>query len=429
MKKIFRIAGAILLVIVLASGCSGGPQLRLQNENKENEDKVKAAILSAGSFRDDDKIFKNTVTETGGKEGVEFQWQDAAGDALHQEEQLAAAIQDKVKVVVIEPVDPELLKSSLVQAQTQGVKIICLNSLPPDTQVEAYLTPDFTRAGEMQAQQLTALIPEGSKANVLILRDNRDHQIEERIYAGNINILRSNNRIGAVRTAEIALKDAGGAYEAVRSYLTKESESAGMIPAVIAHWPEHAEGMLKALKELPADRKVLTFGMGTQKAAIEAIEKGQHSGEVDLMPEFLAQLTVKAVKSLAADAVWEYEQQIENGPYSIQARFAPIRLITQENVRILAERMKNLEKAAAASGKEQEPSGQEGASGPQKENPASGSGASDGAEQKIKSTVTIKTKDGQEYKMDIPGEVANIEIKSEGAKEESGEQEGGGEEQ
>lgn len=430
MKKSLIIILSLLLALLPAPGCSGGPLLRPENQGANNQDKIKAAVLTAGSFRDDDKIFKQTVMEMGKEEGIEFSWEDAAGDALRQEEQLNGAVRDKVKVIVIEPVDPKMLQGSLGKAQDAGIKIICLNILPPDTQVDAYITPDFTRAGEMQAQKLLTLIPEGSKANILILQCAPADQIAEKILAGNMNILRDNNKAGMMRTAAIAAQDAGAALEAVGSFLAEEAagENMEIIPAVLAHCPDHTEGILKALDEMPEGRKVLSFGMGTQKAAVEAVKQGKHSGEIDFMPEFLAQLTVNAAADLAEGEVWAYEQQIENGPYTVQARFTPIRLITKENVKVLDERIKALEKAAGSSGQkqEQEQQGQSSGEGGMDSGGENSGGSGGGEKQQKKSSITIKTKDGQEYKMDIPGEIANIEVKTqEDGGEESKEEEGG----
>jgi ABC-type sugar transport system substrate-binding protein len=210
-------------------------------------------------------------------------------------------------------------------------------------------------------------------------------------------------------------RDIAEAYETVKKYLALPNPPV----AVITHFPEHTEGLLKAVNELPSDErsKIITFGMGTQKAAVEAIAQGSHTGEIDFMPDLFAQLVVRAVNSLNANELWEYETQIENGAYNVQARFSPIRLITKENIKLLTERMKELEKNRTElqeNQKSKESNSKENDENTQKNK-------TEQAEGKKKSIVIIKTKDGQEFKMDISGDIESIEMKGEEKQEGEGE--------
>lgn len=396
----------IVMCLIIAFGCSAKPQLRTQEKNEE-KNAVKVAVISADTANDDFVIFKKNMEEKASEQGLKFLWMDGGGNVLKQEDQLKNAEKEKVKLVIIQPVDAAMLNNTIKEMQNKGIKFICLNLLPKDIGVEAYISPDFARAGEMQAQQLVKQIKEKDKINVLILSGNKKNKVYENILAGNRNILEANNKIGELWVEEIENKDAAEAYDILMKYLAAPNPP----DAVLAHSPEYTEGMLKAVDEFFGDstKNILTFGMGTQKEAIEAIKKGKHNGEIDFMPDMFAQIVLKAAKSLSNNEVWEYDMQVENGAYDIPARITPMRLIGKENIKVIEERVKELEeekKQAEESGQEKQNSNSSGENEKQKSE-------TEETKDKKKTVITIKTKDGQEFKMDISGEIVSVEMKGE----------------
>lgn len=397
---------AVTICLILALGCSQKPQLKIQDK-KEAKNAVKVAMISANTANDDFIIFKNKIEKESSDAGLKFIWMDGEGSILNQEDQLEKAEKEKVKVVVIQPIDNEILNTTIKKMQNKGIKIICLNVLPADIGVDAYISPDFARAGEMQAQQLLKLIDKSVKANILILRGRKTNPVSEAIFTGNLNILQANYKIGEVWIEELPEKDAASAFDTVKKYLS----GTGAPDAILAHSPEFTEGMLKAIKEFSGNDKqsILTLGMGTQKAAIEAIKSGQHSGEIDFMPDVLAQIVLKAAKSLAESGLWEYDLKIKNGSYDVTARITPARIISKDNIKVLDERVKSLAEEQNKTG--QTDAGAKESSGGTKEKRTKNE---TGKEQNGKKTViTIKTKDGQEFKMDIIGEIESVEMKAE----------------
>lgn len=406
----------LCLIIFLSPGCGRGPESRPQAPNEQ--EKVKVAIISATTFSDDYKVFKKTVEENGKKEGLELSWLDGAGNPLKQIEVLEKAGQEKVKVVIIEPVEPEIIQDSISKLQKEGIKFITINSLPPDTAIEGFISPDFERAGEIQAQQfINSLPPDSEQVDVLILRANKGEAVADAMMRGNLRVLQSHRKTGQIYIEEIANQDAAKAYAMVKEYLTGTT-----IPgAVLAHTATLTESMLRAVNEFSADQgKPLTFGVGTQKTAVDALGKGQHLGEVDFMPELLAQIVVRAAKELSGGNPWEYELMVENGSHDVPARYTPIRSIAKENIALLTDRMKKLEKADAQGAGEEEKGSNKNAGGSEENSSSEGQQGQTGKKGEAgnpkKNTLIIKTKEGQELKMDIMGEIESIEMK--GAEEE-----------
>ncbi|HCJ79010.1 MAG TPA: sugar ABC transporter substrate-binding protein, partial [Desulfotomaculum sp.] len=98
--------------------------------------------------------------------------------------------------------------------------------------------------------------------------------------------------------------------------------------------------------------QVLTAGVGASLKTSQAILKGEHEAEVDLMPELMAQCVFDAAQSLAKTGHWQYTTQVVNGNYNIPAQITPVRLINRENLYLLEERWgKELKKGAKESEK------------------------------------------------------------------------------
>lgn len=387
-KKWFSLAIAVLLLF----GCSRGPQQRPQEITEK--DKVKVAVISANTTSDNYSVFRKTLEDKGKKENLEFIWLDSKSSVLQQEENIVHAVQKKAKVIVLETIDSRILREPITAAQKEGVKFIVTGALPPDTAVDAYISPDFTRAGEIQAQQLLQEIGNDQQSKILVLRGSRGNPVADSIYQGNLNILRNDDRLWV---EEVGDTDTAKTYDKVKEYLARPDRPA----AILAHSPEHTEGMLMAIQESSV-RDLITIGFGTQKKAVEALEKGTHTAEVDLMPELLAQIVAAAAKDLSGDEPWQYEMQVNNGSHDIPARFSPLRSITKDNVHLIKDRFKG-----QGNEKTEETRSSSSEQGTQGNPPEGGSG-----EQGKKTVITIKTKEGQEFKMDINGEIVSVEMKA-----------------
>ncbi len=403
-RSILAITGTVL-IILLACGCGKSPEKKPSPADSGN--KTKIALIAADTASENYQVFKGAVTDKAKSDKLEIVWLDAQKNALKQEENLKTAAEQKAKVIIIEPVEAEMIKASLKEANNKGIKVICLGSLPSDIAVDAFVSNDYERAGEMLGYQLLDSINTGEKINdILILRGSKTNKTADDILSGNLKVLNGNSKIGQIKVEIIENWDPAAAYTKVREYLAGDKKP----QAILAHSPELTVGMLKAVAEEKPETPILTFGIGTSNEAIEALKTGLHRAEVDLMPEMLAQIALQAAKDLSEDKPWSYEQQLINGSHNVPARFSPLRSITKENVDLLKERQKKLK---AAQTNQQGSSGGDTAQGT-----SGGSESQDNKQDEKKTVVKIKTKDGQEFNMTIKGEIVSVEM--------TGEEAGGG---
>jgi len=432
--KRFMAVVAIALIAVFLCGCNLLPQRRPQGQEANEGKKAKILVSMGNTAIDNYEYLKSLLQEKGKEAKLEFIWLDARNDALRQASDLNQAQKEKAKVVIVEPVEADMLKSALEELQKQGIKIICLGNMPGNMPVDAYISPDFRRAGEIQGQQvLEKAGTSGQVLNILILRGPENNKAADRMLEGNLAVLQGHQKVGSIQVEAVEGWNASTAFSLVQNKLKQ-----GARPhAILAHSPELTAGVLQAVQQQALQGQVQTYGMGTQVQAIEFLGQGKHTAEVDFMPEMLAQTLVDAAQSLSKGEAWQYESQVQNGTHNVPAKFIPIRSITVDNLYLLKERMEKMKKSEGKKESQQGSGSNQGSGGgdsgsPPEEGSASGgegkqgqSSQGQGQGQK-KTTLKIKTKDGNTFQMEIAGEVESVEVK--GSDQQGGSQQGGGQE-
>ncbi len=420
MRKIITyFIAVIFFVTTVLTGCGQNPQTKPKLD--EGNNKVKIAVSSADTKGDDYQILKMMVDKQAKEKKMEILWLDAQNNSSLQQENIQKAVKEKVKVLVIEPVETSEITKSLEALQSQGIKVICYNKLPQDFASEAYLAPDYERTGEIQAQQMLESLAGKDVGEVLIITGPQDNPVFRDLLQGNLNILKHDKRVGKVTVEELEKESSVG--DTVNKYLAKTPAP----QAILCHAAESTTEVINKVKESKDKDKIKTFGVATELQALDALKKKEHTGEIDMRPDLLAKLLVQTAEDLSKDEPWDYEQQITNGVQEVPVRFIPVRSITKDNISLLDERIKMLEEKQAKDGKEN----QKGSEGEEKQDNKDNPGDKEAGknEDEKKTVVKIKTKDGQEFEMNIKGEIESIEMKKgEGAEEEDKKEGGDGEE-
>lgn len=427
---------ALFLITLLMFGCNLLPLKRPQAQGKSGEgEKIKVLVSIGNTAVDNYEILQSQLTEMGKEAKLEFTFVDAHNDALKQSTDISKAAEEKAKVIIVEPIEPDMLKTALQDLQKKGIKIICVGNLPTNLPVDAYITPDFRRAGEIQGQQVLEKASSGGKSlKILILRGPKKNKTAEAMLAGNMATLQGQKSISSISVEEVPGWNASTAFEIVKTKLTGASPP----QAILTHSPEITAATIQAVEQQALQGQVQTYGMGTQVKAVEALAQGKHLAEVDFMPEMLAQTLNDAAKSLSKGESWQYERQVQNGNHNVPAKFIPIRSITVDNLYLLQERMEKMKKdqekkdeekkgEEKKGGKESSGGSEGGGQGGEGGNSGEGgsgegsggsekSGAGGGQAQK-KTTLKIKTKDGNTFQMEIAGEVESVEVNGGGGQQ------------
>ena len=422
----------VLLPIVMSlsfllAGCPGK-----EAEQKPVNQQLKVGVCLADMERDGNQVIKKIMEERAKKEGIRFTWQDAGNDPDKQQKQIEELIKKKVKVVILQAVDPSAGPAIVRDLVEKDIRTVALETLPTDTPMDGYVASDHQRVGELQAAyvlQQAAAKGKTQGLNILVLQGDPLDLAALEITAANEAALKGNKQV-----AELKVKSHLQADPKLVRATVEDALAGGELDAVLANDSRLAMAAVQVLKEKNLTEQVTTLGVGADKKSVQGIASGQHDAEVDNSPEMLAQYLTDAAVELAKTGHWQYTTHVPNGSYDVPAKITPVRLITEKDLYLLKER------GNEAGGQEQgkESNQKEGGSG-QEGQGQSGSGQGDqgssGSDQqkqsdKKKTTLKITTQDGKTMEVEIDGEVKSIESKDGGGQEGSGgEEQAGGESQ
>ncbi|MCL6634855.1 MAG: substrate-binding domain-containing protein [Peptococcaceae bacterium] len=452
----------IVTLIPLLYGCARKEQAQRKPAGNGGGQEIKIAVSLAGMDRDGNQVIKKTMSarqgqgggqggqqgegqqgegqqgrqgqegqqagqsgqavvpvQAGGGQGgqgrpggqrVSITWLDAGNDPGRQEKDLDQLINQKVKAVILQPVDPAAGPRLVRKLAQANIKVITLDTLPADSPVDGYIAFDHARAGELQARYLLS-VAQGRPAplKAVILQGDRNDQASREIAASALENLREQQGVQVVLVKDHSRGDPQLAVSTLEQVLASTNNQ---IDAVLATDGRLAAAAAEMLKNRGLGQRVITVGVGADQKASRALAAGDHDAEVDVMPELIAQYAFDAAVGLATTGHWQYDKQLRNGDFDVPAKVTPVRLITRNETYLLEQRWGRLSGPEAGAGGGQgagQGAGQkQGSPGGDREG-----GGKEGKEGKEgggrKTTLRITTQDGKTVEMQIDGEIKKIE--------------------
>jgi len=240
---------------------------------------------------------------------------DAGNDPVTQENQVKDLIHQGIQALVVIPCDPSKSLPLVALARQAGIKVISLEHLIPDSELDYYIDFSAVKAGGLQAQAMVKRVPkgryvllgkdpvtEGSKN----FRDGQMKVLQPLIDRGDIQIVASqDSTVSSVETV-------------VESILVRE---ANKVDAILASESSLAEGAVQALEKEKLSEKVSVAGMGDDLATCRRIVSGTQTLTVYLPPQKLAEETAYLAAKLARKAT-EFDCQfveVANGHRLVHA--------------------------------------------------------------------------------------------------------------
>ncbi len=166
--KRFPVAlGVLLALVFVAAGCggsSGGGGTKIALLLPENE---------TPRYESDDRPdFEQAVEEQ--CEDCEVLYSNAGGDAAKQQSQAEAALTQGAEVLVVDPMDSKSAAAIAEKAKAQNVPVLSYDRLIENGEVDAYVSFDNKKVGELQAETLAKKLKEDGSASGPIIMINGD---------------------------------------------------------------------------------------------------------------------------------------------------------------------------------------------------------------------------------------------------------------
>lgn len=354
----------------------------------------------------------------GGQERVSITWLDAKNDPDRQEKDIDQLVNQDVKAVVLQPVDPTAGAEIARKLAQANIKVIALEALPVDAPIDGYIASDHDRAGKLLARFLLEAAQEnGPILKTVLLKGDKDDQVSTDIAKSLLQNLEGQSGVQIVQAKDHPEGDPQMVTATLEQVLTSTGNG---VDAVVATDSRMAAAAADLLKKRGLSDQVVTIGVGADQKASQALVKGDHDAEIDVMPELMAQHIYDAAVNLATTGHWQNDSRVENGDFDVPAKITPVRLITQSESYLLEQRWamsREEDQGQEEDQSEDQQDDQNGQSGQQSQ------GDNGGENQGQKTTLKITTQEGKTVEVQIDGEIKKIETSAQG---EAGEEEGGG---
>ena len=318
----------LIAAAAIVAGCGssggGGPKIALllpENETPRYES-------------DDRPDFEKAVEEQ--CEDCEVIYLNANGDAEKQQSQAESALTQGAEVLVVDPFDSKSAASIAEKAQAQNVPVVSYDRLIENAEVDAYVSYENKKVGELQAETLSKKLKEDGKASGPIIMINGDPA--------------DPNAAGFKEGAHIGFEKAG--VEIAKEYDTpgwsaenaqREAQQAITALGNDGFWGVYAAnddtggGAIAALKGAginPEERPVT--GQDSTVAGLQRILAGQQfmtiykaiPPQAEIAAEFA--IALAAGEELPADKVTE---EVNNGKADVPSAILEPVAVTKDNIK------------------------------------------------------------------------------------------------
>jgi len=324
-RKQLILIGAVILIVVATSVL-----IWINFRNKMIEDD---GIITIGYAADnfvierwkrDKEIFKEKTKA----EGIEVIFYNANENNEAQVKQIRALIEQRVDVLVVIAYDKHGITGVINEAIKEGIKVIAYDRLIKNANVDAYISFDNVKVGELMAEELLKVAPIG---NYVIINGSPDDYNSFMFNEGFFNVLQEYIDTGKIVVIEEIWAEKWReepAYELVSDILSREIQ----IDAIIAANDRLAEAVIRALAERGLAGEVHVAGHDADISACQRIIEGTQHVTIYKPIRLLAEATVDLAIRLANGENVEGYEKIDNGLYMVPYIKLDVVAVTKHNM-------------------------------------------------------------------------------------------------
>lgn len=264
--------------------------------------------------------------------GAEVSVQSADANEQRQISQIENLISKKVDAIVIVPFNSKVLTNTIKEAKKAGIKVVSYDRLILNADVDAYISFDNERVGEIQAEAILKMVPKGNyfllggaptDNNAKLLREGHEKVLKAAVDKGDIKVV-----------GKQWVKD-WNPSEALQIIENALTANANKIDAIVASNDGTAGGAIQALAAQNLAGKVAVSGQDADLAAVKRVIAGTQAVTVykplKLIASEAAKLSVELIKGEAP----KYNAKLDNGMKQVDSLLLTPTAITKANYDIL----------------------------------------------------------------------------------------------
>ncbi len=166
-KRVAIVAAALIAVALVVAGCGGG--------NGDGGTKIALLLPENETPRyetNDRPDFEAAIDEL--CPDCEVLYSNAGGDAEKQQSQAEAALTQGAEVMVVDPMDSKSAATIAEKSKAQNVPVVSYDRLIENGEIDAYVSFDNKKVGELQAETLAEKLKEDGKPSGPVIMINGD---------------------------------------------------------------------------------------------------------------------------------------------------------------------------------------------------------------------------------------------------------------
>ncbi|MCL2657147.1 MAG: D-xylose ABC transporter substrate-binding protein [Betaproteobacteria bacterium] len=277
---------------------------------------------------------RDYFVEAAKKLGATVSVQSADANEQRQVSQIENLIAQKVDAIVIVPFNSKVLTYAIKEAKKAGIKIVSYDRLILNAEIDAYISFDNERVGEMQAEGLIKVRPKGSyfllggaptDNNAKLLRQGQMRVLKPYVDRGDIKII-----------GQQWVKDwnPSEALSIIENALVQHNNK---IDAIVASNDGTAGGAIQALSAQGLVGKVAVSGQDSELAAVKRVIAGTQTMTVYKPLKLLASEAARLAIDLVKGNPVKFTARLDNGIKKVDSILLTPTAITKDNVRILVD--------------------------------------------------------------------------------------------
>ncbi len=285
-KKLLLLTAGLTMFLAgcnaVSLGDNDGGQETVKEEKQASDLKVGVSISTLNN-----PFFvsvKEGITTLASENDTKTIISDAQNDASKQSNDMDDLIQQKVDVILVNPVDSSAIQNAVESANAANIPVITIDRSSDGGEVLTFVTSDNVKGGEMAANFIVEKVGKGAK--VAQLEGTPGASATRERGEGFENIAKNDLDIIQSQTADF---DRAKGLTVMENMLQSNSD----IQAVFAQNDEMALGAAEALKSV-GKKDVIVVGFDGNDDGIKAVSEGKIAATIAQQPVEMGKLSLQA---------------------------------------------------------------------------------------------------------------------------------------
>ncbi|MBU6486982.1 MAG: D-xylose ABC transporter substrate-binding protein [Burkholderiales bacterium] len=266
------------------------------------------------------------------KLGATVSVQSADASEERQISQIENLISRGVDVIVIVPFNSKTLGNVVAEAKKAGIKVVSYDRLILDADVDAYISFDNEKVGELQAKGVYDAQPKG---NYFLLGGAPTDNNAKMLREGQLKVLKPAIDRGDIKVVGEQWVPEWSAATALRIVEDALTANSNKIDAIVASNDGTAGGAIQALAAQKLAGKVPVSGQDADLAAVKRVIAGTQTMTVYKPIKLIATQAAQLSVDLAKGAKPQFNAQYDNGKKKVDTILLQPTVLTKKNVDVV----------------------------------------------------------------------------------------------